>query len=368
MPNAVANGGDFLLYGATGYTGELIARRAAAAGLRQVLAGRRADAVAALASELGLPHRAADVDDHAALDAALRAARGDHHGRLVLNCAGPFSRTARQMMDACFRAGAHYLDITGEIGVFETMFAHGADAVHAGVMLLPGVGFDVVPSDCLAAHVARRLPSATRLVIAIAGIGRPSRGTALTSLQHVGDGGAVRRHGRIVRVPSAWKTRTVDFGTGRPRRVTTMPWGDVATAYHSTGIPSVEVYMTVPRSLGRLMRWGRPILPLLAAAPVQRWLAARVRRGPPGPTAEERERGASRFWAEASDDAGGRAAARLFGPEGYELTVRTAMECVRRVLRGDARPGFRTPSRAFGPDMVLAVEGVRREDVAQGGA
>jgi short subunit dehydrogenase-like uncharacterized protein len=362
MADAAADRGDFLLYGATGYTGELIARRAVASGLRPVLAGRRADAVAALAAELGVPHHAATVHDANALDAAIEAARGDHP-LVVLNCAGPFSHTARQVMDACFRNRAHYLDITGEIGVFETMFAHGADAMHAGVMLLPGVGFDVVPSDCLAAHVARRLPTATRLVIAIQGIGRPSRGTALTSLQHIGDGGAVRRGGRIVRVPAAWKTRSVDFGAGRPRRVTTMPWGDVATAYHSTGIPNVEVYMTVPRSLGRLLRWGRPILPLLAAPPVQRRLAARVRRGPPGPTAEERARGASRFWAEASDDAGRRAAARLVGPEGYELTVRTALECVRRVLRGEVKPGFQTPSRAFGPDMVLAVEGVRREDL-----
>jgi short subunit dehydrogenase-like uncharacterized protein len=330
--------------------------------MRPVLAGRRADAVAALAAELGgLPHRVASVDDAGALDAAVGAVRHAHP--LVLNCAGPFSRTARQVADACLRRRAHYLDITGEIGVFEGMAARSAEAERAGVMLLPGVGFDVVPSDCLAAHVARRLPSATRLVIAIQGIGRPSRGTALTSLQHVGDGGAVRRGGRIVRVPAGWKTRAVDFGGDRAVRVTTMPWGDVSTAYHSTGIPNVEVYMTVPRALGRLMRWGRPLLPLLAAAPAQRWLAERVRRGPAGPTAEQRARGASRFWAEASDDAGARATARLFGPEGYELTVRTAIECVGRVLRGDARPGFQTPSRAFGPDVVLAVAGVRREDV-----
>ena len=362
MADATANSGDFLLYGATGYTGELIARRAVAAGLRPVLAGRRADAVAALAAELGLPHHAATVHDANALDAAIEAARGDHP-LVVLNCAGPFSHTARQVMDACFRNRAHYLDITGEIGVFETMFAHGADAEHAGVMLLPGVGFDVVPSDCLAAHVAHRLPSATRLVIAIQGIGRPSRGTALTSLEHIGSGGAVRRHGRIVHVPPAWKTRTVDFGDGRPIPVTTMPWGDVSTAFHSTHVPSIEVYMAIPPQLHRLMRWGRPMLPLLGRRPMQRWLARRVRAGPPGPSAEQRARGRSAFWAEARDDAGGRAAARLFGPEGYELTARTAIECVRRVLRGEARPGFQTPSRAFGADFVLGVEGIRREDV-----
>ncbi|MEJ7813132.1 MAG: saccharopine dehydrogenase NADP-binding domain-containing protein [Gemmatimonadaceae bacterium] len=362
MPDAMPHEcGDFLLYGATGYTGELIARRATATGLRPVLAGRRAEAVAGLAGELGLPHRAAALDDPAALDAAVAAIHSKHP--LVLNCAGPFAHTARQVSDACLRRRAHYLDITGEMAVFEAMAARGADAERAGVMLLPGVGFDVVPSDCLAAYVARQLPSATRLTIAIQGIGgRLSRGTALTSLQNIDGGGAVRREGRIVRVPPAWRVRAVDFGDG-PARVTTMPWGDVSTAYHSTGIPNVEVYMAIPTSLRLAMRYGRVALPLLASPPVQRWLASLVRRMPAGPTLEQRARGQSRFWAEASDDAGARAAARLFGPEGYEFTVRSAVECVRRALRGDACPGFQTPSRAFGPDLVLAIEGVRREDM-----
>jgi short subunit dehydrogenase-like uncharacterized protein len=359
-PTDAGERGDFLLYGATGYTGELVARRAAGAGMRPVLAGRAAAPVAALARELGLPHRVAVLDDPRALDAAVEAVAGAHP--LVLNCAGPFAHTARQVADACLRGGVHYLDVTGEMAVFESLAARTAEAERAGVMLLPGVGFDVVPSDCLAAHVARRLPSATHLVIAIQGIGRLSRGTALTSIENAGGGGAVRRDGRIVRVSPAWKTRSVDFGDG-PRRVTTMPWGDVSTAYHSTGIPNVEVYMAIPAAARRALRASRIALPLLASRPVQRWLAARVRRGPAGPTAEQRARGHSHFWAEASDARGGRAAARLHAPEGYELTVRTALECVWRVLRGEARPGFQTPSRAFGPDLVLAVDGVRREDL-----
>ena len=227
------------------------------------------------------------------------------------------------------------------MAVFEAMAARGAEAARAGVMLLPGVGFDVVPSDCLAAHVAQRLPSATRLAIAIKGSGGLSRGTLLTSLEGLGAGkgaGAVRRDGRIVRVPPAWKTRRVDFGDG-PIRVTTMPWGDVATAYYSTGIPNVEVYMAISASMRRLMTHGRFLLPVVASAPVRRWLAARVRRGPAGPSAEQRARGQSRFWAEVSDDAGNTASARLIAPEGYELTVRAALECVTRALRGERRAG-----------------------------
>ena len=348
----------FLLYGANGYTGELIARRAVASGHRPVLGGRTAEAVANLAGELGLDHRVSSVDDAKSLDSMI----GD--ATTVLNCAGPFSRTAVRVASACMRRGAHYLDITGEMAVFESLAARSAEAVRANVMLLPGVGFDVVPSDCLAAHVVRRLPSATRLAIAIQGSTRMSRGTALTSLEGFAAGrgsGAVRSHGRIVRVPPAWKTRVVDLGAG-PVRVTTMPWGDVSTAFHSTDVPNVEVYMAIPAMVRRLMRYGKPLLPLLACAPVRRWLEARVRRGAPGPTAEQRARGWSRFWAEARDEAGHAATARLLTPEGYELTVRASLECVRRVLSGDWRPGFQTPSMAYGPDLVLAIEGVRREE------
>lgn len=351
--------GDFLLYGATGYTGELIARRAAGAGLKPIVSGRNAGSVSALANELKLDHRVASVDDARSLDAAIDCL--PTRNRVVLNCAGPFAQTARQISDACLRRGAHYLDITGEISVIEMLAHRGSEAERLGLMLLPGVGFDVVPSDCLAAYVAQRLPSATHLVIAIQGVGRISRGTALTSIQNIGSGGAVRRDGQIVRVPSAWKSRKVSFGE-EPVEVTTMPWGDVATAYYSTGIPNIEVYMMIPTSMLRMLRYGRALLPLLARPPLQGWLSSLVRRGPAGPNEQQRERGRSRFWAEASSDAGQTFAARLFGPEGYELTVRTAIECVRRVLAGNARPGFQTPSRAFGPDLVLAVDGIRRED------
>ena len=349
----------FLLYGATGYTGDLIARRAVERGMRPTLAGRGVQSVARVAGALGIPHRIAAIDDAAAIDAMI-----DGHA-VVLNCAGPFSRTAAAIAGSCIRRGAHYLDITGEMAVFESMAVRDADAKRAGVMLLPGVGFDVVPSDCLAVHIARRLPSATRLVIAIQGSGEMSRGTALTSIEGLGAAngtGAVRKAARIMRVPAAWKTRFVDFGRG-PVRVTTMPWGDVSTAYHSTGIPDIEVYMTIPDSLRRVMTYGRFLLPLIASSPVRRWLERRVRRGSPGPDADHRARGRSAFWVEASDADGGSARARLAAPEGYELTVRTALECVDRALRGDVQPGFQTPSRAYGPDLILAIEGVRREDV-----
>lgn len=266
------------------------------------------------------------------------------------------------MVDGCLATGAHYLDITGEIAVFEALAARSAEARAAGVMLLPGVGFDVVPSDCLAAHLKRRLPSATRLTLALQASTGLSRGTATTMVENVGRGGAVRQGGRIVSVPAAWKTRTVDFGFG-PVPVTTIPWGDVATAYHSTGIPDIEVYAAVPGTLRRLLVLSRRLGWLLTSAPVQRLLKARIQSGPPGPDEAARARGGSTVWGEVVDSESRRATARLSGPEGYTLTALTAVAALARVQAGDVLPGFRTPSGAFGADFVLGIEGVSRQDL-----
>src|SRR5688572_23775842 len=234
-----------LIYGSTGYTGRLIVDEALRRGLRPVLAARNADAVRAQAVPLGLEWRSARIDDAAALDAALAGAK------VVLHCAGPFAHTWRAMSDACLRAKAHYLDITGEMAVFEGLAARDAEARSAGIMLLPGAGFDVVPSDCLAAHLARRLPNAVRLSLAFRALGGASRGTLATMVEGLGSPGAVRQNGRIVPVPPAWRTRRIDFGDGKLRDATTIPWGDVSTAFHSTGIPNIEVYVAMRPAMRR---------------------------------------------------------------------------------------------------------------------
>jgi short subunit dehydrogenase-like uncharacterized protein len=348
---------DFLLYGSYGYTGRLIARRALEVGLRPLLAGRSREQGEAHAAELGLEFRTVSLDDAAALDAALGEVP------VVLHAAGPFSRTAKPMAQACMRTRTHYLDITGELAVFESLAAVGAKARDAGVMLLPGAGFDVVPSDCLAAHLKRRLPGATKLALAFHGLGGGvSRGTATTMIENAGRGGAVRRGGRITPVPAAWKSRKVDLGRG-PTTVTTIPWGDVSTAFHSTGIPDIEVYTRIPKSQRRILVATRHLGWLLSSGPVQRLLVNRVRSGKPGPTDEERAKSVTLLWGEAEDTQGRRAVSRLRTPEGYTITATASVEIVRKVLAGDAPPGFQTPSTAYGPDWVLELEGVTREDV-----
>jgi short subunit dehydrogenase-like uncharacterized protein len=345
-----------LLYGATGHSGRLIAGLAADQGLRPVLAGRDAAGLATLAAQHGLEHRVFDLSDAHAID------RGLDGMAAVLHCAGPFAHTFRTMSDACLRTGTHYLDITGEIDVFQALAARDADASRAGVMLLPGVGFDVVPSDCLAVHLVRRLPSASRLLLGIRGSGSLSRGTATTMLENMGRGGMVRRAGRLTRVPAAWRTREIDFGRG-PRTAVTIPWGDVVTAWHSTGIGDIEVYAAMPRSVHALLRASRLAGWLLRRRWVQAVPKRLIRARGAGPTTEQLARGSSTVWGRVEDDAGNSAAALLHGPDPYLLTAHAALAILRRVLAGELEAGFRTPAGVYGPDLVLAVPGTRRTDL-----
>jgi short subunit dehydrogenase-like uncharacterized protein len=346
----------WMIYGANGYTGELVAREAARRGLKPILAGRAAGEIERLASELGLSSTVVSLDDGPRLREAVRQVKA------VLHCAGPFSRTSRAMVDACLAERVHYLDITGEIVVFEACAARDAEAKAAGVVLLPGAGFDVVPSDCLAAHLKRRLPAATRLVLAFQSKGGVSRGTATTMVDNLGGGGAIRRAGHITRVRTGWRTRQVDFGRG-PRTTVTIPWGDVSTAYHSTGIPDIEVYVAVPGSTRLLLKAAGFVEPLLRTSMVRDRLRRRVRSGAPGPDAQQRARGGTVTWGEVEDGRGGRATARQTGPDGYTLTVEAALVATQRLVEGGVAPGFQTPAKAFGPDFVLGLPGVAREDL-----
>lgn len=347
---------DFLVYGANGYTGRLIAHEARARGLRPTLAGRNAAEVGALARELGMEHRVVSLDDPAALDTAMKG-----HGA-VIHCAGPFSSTAQPMVDACLRQGAHYLDINGAIGVFEALAARDAEAKAKGITVLPGVGFDVVPTDCLALHLKRRLPSANSLVLAFQARGGISRGTALTTLERIGEPGMVRKGGKLTPLAIGGRTRHVDFGQG-PRLAVAIPWGDVSTAWYSTGIPDVEVYLAMSPKAVRSLRISGRLTPLLKLSPVKALLGWSIRNRPPGPSDAARASGGTVVMGMVEDSQGKKAVARWRGPDGYTLTAHAALNAVARVLGGGIAPGFQTPSLAFGPDFSLEIAGTSREDL-----
>jgi short subunit dehydrogenase-like uncharacterized protein len=267
------------------------------------------------------------------------------------------------VLETCLKLGKHYLDITGEIMVFEALAKHDAQARQAGVMLLPGIGFDVAPSDCLGMHLKQRLLDATQLTIAIKGSGGGfSRGTALTGIEGFSDRGVVRKDGKLVPVPLFSKTRQIDFGTGI-RTAMSFPWGDVSTAYYSTGIPNIETYMVIPDSGMRMGQAMRPFIGLASKPPIQWLLKKIVHSMPEGPTAEARKKGQSRLWGEVTNQQGECAVSRMVTPDGYALTGETALAAVRCALAGDTKAGFQTASSAYGADFILEFEGVQREDI-----
>ena len=346
---------QIMIYGATGYTGKLTARMAKDQGLTPILAGRNADKVKAVAEPLGFEYRAFGLDDPAAIDKGLEGIA------VVLHIAGPFSATSAPMVDGCIRNGAHYLDITGEIAVFEGCAARDADAKAKGVMVLPGVGFDVVPSDCLAAHVAGKLPDATDLDLYIAGMGSASRGTMKTGVEMIGKGTMVRQGNQIVELPKA-PTDARDFGDGETDWVG-VSWGDVSTAWHSTKVPNIKVYFQAVGPMAMAGKMGPVSKFILRQKPVQNFLKGRIDAGPEGPTDEERASGGAILVGEAKNATGDTYRARLKTPDGYTLTYMAGLDIAKRAASGDFKAGFQTPSLAYGADFILGFDGCSREEM-----
>jgi short subunit dehydrogenase-like uncharacterized protein len=342
-----------MIYGANGYTGRLIAREAAKRGLKPLLAGRNRDELDALAKELGLLRRVFELSN------PNEVARNLDGVNVVLHCAGPFSRTAAPMLNACLDLNVHYLDITGEIDVFELCHHAHVRAKHQGIIMLPGSGFDVVPTDCTAAMLKQRLPDATSLVLAFEAGGGPSPGTAKTSIEGLRKGGRARIDGELKTVPLAWKTREF-VRDGKARTAMTIPWGDVFTAHVSTGIQNIETYMVVPPKTIQRMQWMRRLQPLLKLGYVQNLLKKKIDKTTPGPTERQRRDSGSYVWGEVRNAAGKQAKLALSAPNGYDLTVTASLGIAAHVL-GLTHPvgGYLTPSQLMGADYVLKLPGVR---------
>jgi len=349
---------NFLIYGSYGYTGQLIVELATKDGLRPILAGRDEKKLRAQARKHNLEYRAFSLDGTSKLDSALNEVDA------VLHCAGPFVHTFRQMAEACLRTKKHYVDISGEILGFEALAALDAQAKEAGIMLLPGGGFDVVPSDCLAAHVKQRLPSATLFRLFIRGVGAGvSRGTAKSAIENMHRQGMIRRDGKLVQVPSAWQILEQDFGNG-PEKVVSVGWGDVSTAYHSTGIPNIETYFALSKIAISSMKFMRVIGPLVYNRLAKNTLKTIINIFlPPGPNDEKRKTGLTLMIGEATDDQGNISTSKLQTPEAYNCTALITVELMKRVLNNDLKPGFQTASLAYGADFILQFDGVKRDDL-----
>lgn len=304
-----------------------------------------------------MEYRAFSIEDSSALDSALREVDA------VLHCAGPFVLTFRHVAEACLRTKRHYVDISGEIEEFEALALMDEEAKRAGVMLLPGGGFDVVPSDCLSAYAAGKIEGATNLDLYIKNAGGGvSRGTAKSGVENMQRQGRIRREGKIISVPNVWDEKMIDFGRGKTRMIS-VGWGDVSTAYYSTGIPNITTYMGFPKAMVngmKAMRYFGFLFYSRAARNVIKWLIGKTL--PKGPTREQNQKGLSLIIAEARNESR-TFRAKLKTPEAYYLTALTAVEIMKRILDGNFKAGFQTPSQAYGADFILGFDGVTREDI-----
>ena len=345
----------WMIYGAYGYTGMLVCEQALRRGHRPVLAGRSAEALRRLAERLGLEHIVLDLQDQETL---LRTVASFD---LVFHAAGPFIHTSAPMVQACLSSGTAYLDITGEVPVLEQNLSYHQQARQRGMTLVSGCGFDVIPTDCLAKYVAGKVSDPTQLEIAIASTSGASSGTIQTMLEHMPQGILVRQDGQLIGRAAGRGARRVRFAD-RERTVLPINWGDLATAYRTTGIPNICVYMAYPKRIARVMRWsGFLIRRIVALGPVrrrlQKWVAKNIR----GPDEHTRKTARSYLWARARNDQGQEAQAWLETLEAYQFTAVAGVRCVERILEEHPR-GSLTPATAFGTDFVLEIPGTERHD------
>lgn len=302
-----------------------------ALGLELVIAGRTADKLQTLAAQLNVPYRVFRPTGQAA-----QALLGID---VLLNFAGPFAQTAQPLMLACIQAGVDYLDITAEINVYRLAERLGAEAARAQVMLLPGVGWDVVPTDCLAVHMAQRVKNPQSLKIALQVAGSMSRGSAMSVSEIMGAGLLARVDGQLLATPDA-QAQHFDFGEGLAL-CAPLSFGDLVTGWHSTGVPNISMFVSVT---GDAFPEGD--LSLL----------------PDGPSGEERDAHRARAVAEVTAADGTVARSVIETVNGYTYTPLAAVEAARRVLGGERRPGFETPAKLLGVEFAQSIAGTTITD------
>lgn len=350
----------FLLYGANGYTGELIARYAASFGLQPILAGRNKRALAQLGAELKLPFKVFSLDDKVAMQQALQEVT------VVVNAAGPYDFTAKQLVEACIAEGRHYLDLNGDAIIYDMIRTYDKAAKDSGVMLLPGAGYDVVPTDCLALWLKQQMPDAQSLKIAFAILNSAlSRGTAINTVLKLGLPGLVRIDGKLVEEPVGKRGMYVQF-PGLQKKLFTMslPWGDLSTAYVSTGIPNIETYINMNKATWYFLKGQGAYNWLLKTQLVRGIANAIVKRQSPGPDQVTRDKTNTLIWAQVSNAKGATLTANMVVPEAYTLTALTALLITKKVLNKDFKAGYQTPATAYGSDLIMEIQGVKREIVA----
>jgi short subunit dehydrogenase-like uncharacterized protein len=336
-----------LLYGANGYTGTLIARYAKDFSLTPILAGRKEADIKLLAEQLQLPFLIFSLDDKAALHHALNEVA------VVIHAAGPFIYTAKQMVEACIATGTHYIDINGDISVFEMIKKYDTQAKAANVMLLPGAGFDVIPTDCLAQILQQQMPDATHLEIAFIPVGgQISHGTATTMAGKAGEGGVIRENGQFVKKPLGHAGKWITMND-KKFFVMSIPWGDVSTAFVSTKIPNIITYTGMKPSVYRMLQFQFLFNWLLRTKFIRSFIQKKINKAPAGPTDEQRAKAKTYLWARVQNAKGEEKTTMAVTADGYTVTYEGCLLITKKILEGNYKPGYQTPALAYGGNLVF---------------
>ncbi|WP_375580856.1 saccharopine dehydrogenase NADP-binding domain-containing protein [Marivirga tractuosa] len=346
-----------LIYGANGYTGKLITQEAKDNEIRIEIAGRNEEAIKSISKETGFPYHIIELSETVKLETLLK------EFDTVIHCAGPFSETAIPMVEACINSKTNYLDITGEIWVFEDIMKYDEQAKKAGIALLPGVGFDVVPTDCLAAYLKEKMPNGNALELAFVGSKTGmSRGTAVTMAKNIAKGGFIRKNGEIKNVPLAYEVKEFKF-SHRHQWCMTIPWGDLMTSFHQTQIPNIKVFSGASIKMIKKIKKFRRLKFLLSIGWIQKLVRRKIENSVTGPSEENLKSGKTFVLGKISDKEENSYSAELILPEAYFLTAKTALSSALK-LEEKSLKGYLTPAQAFGKDFIMEFENVERIDRA----
>jgi short subunit dehydrogenase-like uncharacterized protein len=338
---------NWVIYGANGFTAKLTIELAISRGHKPILAGRSAEKLAPLATKYGLEYRAVSLDDAAGLESLLA------NTHTVLHCAGPFVHTYKQMAQACLKTKTNYLDITGEIPVFLGVYALDKQAKEAGIAMIPGIGFDVVPSDCLAKFASEHLEGATEIEIALNALSQISAGTMKTVLEGLSAGnGGYLKAGKFVPTKLGEFHKRVKF-SHREKHIVNVALADIASAPRSTGIINVKTYIALSEKKLRNTRLfagiAGSILKFGPALKLAQMVAANMAKGP---SSEMQADSRSYVWARVSKPDGTSLEATLETIEAYRLTAECGLRAVEKLASYPLSGAF-APAQAFGSGFIL---------------
>jgi short subunit dehydrogenase-like uncharacterized protein len=334
-----------IIYGANGYTGKLIVEKAINSEFDITIAGRSEKKISTMGKEYNLSYLTFTPNELESNPQILE------DFEIMLNCAGPFSQTSKPIINACLETNTHYLDITGEIDIFRLGKSYHQKAIDSKIIICPGVGFDVIPTDCLASKLNESLSNADELILGFESTaGKISPGTMATSIESLGNGGRIRKNGEVIKVPLVYKSQRFDFGNGEKTMIT-IPWGDVATAGYSTNIPNISVYIPMhPKQVKQLKRinWFPWLLRLEF---VQNLLKKKVKKTIKGPSVNDRDNSKTYVWGQIKK--GNKVLeGRIVTSNGYELTVDGSLAVIDYIHQNKNKCGYFTPSQLCGNNLI----------------